>query len=103
MTVTHGLKYLNGQPRLAGRDVIIAAVVVRVANQGVEGFCKSYAVSRREVEGALRYCMQEACVSSFASFCNGCRKNPLYSKRESGKSFWCLAREAYCKEFNDEK
>src|SRR3989344_5553409 len=95
MVVTHDLRSLDGQPRLDGRDVTVAIIVRGVANEGVNEFCGSYDLSREEVEEALKYCMNECCVRTFAAYCNGCTKNPRYFGRKSGMKFWEIARCVY--------
>ena|SRR3989344_6448089 len=99
MVVTHDLASLDGQPRLNGRDATIAIIVNRVAREGVDSFCGSYGVSRKEVREALGYCMGEVCVPDFVTFCTGCRKNPRYAQKESARNFWEIARAIYDKEF----
>ncbi len=102
MSVTHNLSYMNGQPRLVGRDTTVGMVVRKVANDGIDSFCESKGISIREVRDALKYCMNEGCVSSFATFCEGCRKNPHYSRKESSIKFWEVARDFYDREFREE-
>lgn len=102
MSVIHSLNYLNGQSRLAGRDITIGTLVRKVADEGIDAFCESREISRIEVRDALKYCMNEGCVPAFATFCEGCKKNSNYSQRESAKKFWEIARNFYDKEFRED-
>ncbi len=102
MSIIHNLNYLNGQSRLAGHDITVGMVVRKVATDGIDAFCESHEFSRIELRDALKYCMNEWCVSSFATFCEGCTKNPYYSQRESSRKFWEIARSVYNKEFSEE-
>ncbi len=102
MSIIHNINYRNGQPRLVGRDITVGMVVRQVANDGVDTFCENKGISRIEVRDALKYCMNEGCVPAFATFCEGCRKNPNYSRKESARNFWEVARNFYDKEFREE-
>jgi len=108
MAVKHNLSFLNGQPRLNERDVTVAAVVRGVVDEGMDEFCSSHKLTRRDVEEALRYCKEQFCVRDFAAYCVGCSKNPKYSGRKSrdgrplGRDFWEIARGAYTEKFREE-
>ncbi len=101
MSVIHNINYRNGQSRLVGRDITVGMVVRQIASDGVDTFCENKEISRREVRDALKYCMNEGCVPAFATFCEGCRKNPNYSRKESAENFWEVARNFYDKEFQE--
>ena len=108
MAIKHPLDSLNGQPRLDGRDFAVAVVVKGIVDEGVDEFCRSHKLTRRDVEEALRYCQEQSCVREFAAYCIGCSKNPKYLGRKSrdgrplGRDFWEIARSVYAEDFRRE-
>ena len=84
---------LSGQPRLESRRIWVSHVVANVNEMGLNRYCLDYEIPRQEIRDAIEYCMNERCVKSAISFCQGCMKSG------EGEECWKTAKRIYNKVF----
>src|SRR3989338_5382110 len=76
MSIKSDKDYLCGQPRIEGHRIWVSHVIAHVNESGLE------------------YCMNERCVGSAISYCQGCTKSG-----EGGEDCWKVAKQVYKKVF----